>query len=41
MEILIHAKGIYFFGQIKDILGIFAKYPAETTLQELIRLHLN
>ena len=41
MELFVQAEGIRFVGQVKDLIEIFSGYPPETTLRELIRLHLN
>lgn len=41
MEILIRQQGIYFYGQVKDILNILSEYPPEITLKEFINLRLH
>ena len=41
MEILVQQQGLYFYGQVKDILNILSGYPPEITLREFINLRLN
>jgi hypothetical protein len=41
MEILIQQNSLCFYGQVKDIVSIFAGYPPEITLREFINLRLS
>ncbi|HPF20950.1 MAG TPA: hypothetical protein PLC88_06390 [Syntrophomonas sp.] len=41
MEMMIQNNAVCFYGQIKDLPGFLSAWPAELTLAEFIRLHLN
>jgi hypothetical protein len=40
MELIVHRQGVYFCGQVKDILNLWQDYPLSLTLSEFIRLNL-
>jgi hypothetical protein len=41
MQIVVQKSGFWFCGRIEDLMDYLGQYPPETTLKDLIKVHLN